>query len=301
MKGICDLIGKTPMVRLEKTEKYFSLQAELYAKLEMFNPTHSVKDRAALYMIKGAIRSGELRRGGGIVEATSGNLGISLAMLSSVFEYKATIVMPENMTIERRRLVGAYGGELILTDAAEGMAGAIKRAEQIIDEMPKACKLSQFENPLNAMAHYCTTGPEIYRETGGRVDFFVSGVGTSGTLSGVGSFLKKQNPLIDIVAVEPKESSVLSGGAAESHGIQGIGAGFVPPLLDMSLVSRIVGICTDEARSMALYLSLREGIFAGLSSGAALGAAIKIGLETENKGKRIVVIFPDGGEKYLSL
>lgn len=298
---ITELIGKTPTVRLLETERRYSTVAKIYAKLESFNPTRSVKDRAALYMVKEGVRRGLIREGGTVIEPTSGNMGISLSMLSTKFGYRAIIVMPENMSVERRKMILAYGGEVFLTEAERGMMGAIERAGELAQEIKGAFVPSQFENPQNSLAHYETTGPEIYTKLGGRIDVFVAGVGTGGTLSGVGRYLKEQNPRVKVVAVEPIESAVLSGEKRGAHSIQGIGAGFVPPLLDMSLVDEVVAISSAEALERARELSRSEGIFAGISSGAALSAAILLAGREENIGKTVVTLFPDGGEKYLSV
>ncbi len=304
MRGIYEcvkgLIGSTPTVRLSSLEKYFGLKSTLYAKLEGFNPSGSVKDRAALFMIEDAYRRGLLREGGVVIEPTSGNTGISLSMLSAVYGYRAVIVMPESMSKERRALIRAYGGEVILTDASRGMRGAIDRAGELLAEIKGAYSPSQFENPNNPIAHYMTTGREIYADTSGIVDILVGGVGTGGTLSGTGRFLKEKLPSLKVVAVEPAESAVLSGRAAAPHGIQGIGAGFVPPLLDSKIIDEILTVSTDEAKQMCRILGLREGIFAGFSSGAALSAAVSVAKGAEAAGKSIAVILPDGGEKYLS-
>lgn len=298
---ITELIGKTPIVRLLETERRYSTVAKIYAKLESFNPTHSVKDRAALYMVKEGVRRGLIREGGTVIEPTSGNMGISLSMLSAKYGYRAIIVMPENMSVERRKMILAYGGEVFLTEAERGMMGTMKRAGELAQEIKGAFIPSQFENPQNSLAHYETTGPEIYAKLGGRIDVFVAGVGTGGTLSGVGRYLKEQNPRVKVVAVEPIESAVLSGEKRGAHSIQGIGAGFVPPLLDMSLVDEVVAISSAEALERARELSRSEGIFAGVSSGAALSAAILLAGREENIGKTVVTLFPDGGEKYLSV
>ena len=298
---ITEHVGRTPLVRLRETEGRYSLKARIYAKLEMFNPTHSVKDRAALYMMRDALRHGLIKEGGTVIEPTSGNTGISLAMLSLFFGYRAVIVMPENMSVERRRMISAYGGEVVLTDGDKGMQGAIDRAEELLLEYPGAYIPSQFTNPNNSLAHYETTGKEIFASLDGCVDVFVAGVGTGGTLSGVGRYLKEQNPCVKIVAAEPEESAVLSGGASGSHSIQGIGAGFVPPLLDMRLVDEVVTVSSDLAKGVARSLCKSEGIFAGISSGAALSAAISFAEREESEGKNIVTLFPDGGEKYVSV
>lgn len=298
---ITELIGKTPILRLSKTERRYSLGASIYAKLESFNPGHSVKDRAALYMVKEGVRHGLIREGGTVIEPTSGNMGISLSMLSAVFGYRAVIVMPENMSVERRKMILAYGGKVILTEAERGMKGAIEKAEDLAQEIEGAFVPSQFDNPQNSLAHYETTGPEIYEKLGERIDVLVAGVGTGGTLSGVGRYLKERNPFVKIVAVEPSESAVLSGGKSGAHSIQGIGAGFLPPLLDISLVDEVVTVSSAEASDMARELSKSEGIFAGISSGAALSAAVSLAGREENLGKTVVTLLPDGGEKYLSV
>lgn len=298
---IAELIGKTPLIRLETIEREYSLRAKIYAKLEMFNPTHSVKDRAALYMVMDGINCGFIREGTTVIEPTSGNTGISLSMLSSVFGYRAVIVMPESMSVERREIIKAYGGEVFLTEGSKGMKGAIEKAEELSLQSPDSYIPSQFKNKSNPLSHYETTGPEIYAKLGGRVDVFVAGVGTGGTLSGVGRYLKEQKENVKIVAVEPQESAVLSGEAAGVHKIQGIGAGFVPPLLDLNIVDEILAIRSEDAMTVARALLKKEGIFAGISSGAALCAAISLAEREENRGKTIVTLLPDGGEKYLSM
>ena len=299
--GIIELIGRTPMLRLSEVEKKYALSARLYAKLEMFNPGGSVKDRAALFMIENACRSGVVGEGSTVIEATSGNLGISLAMLSSAFGYRALILMPEGMSVERRKIIEAYGGEVILTEAEQGMKGAIKRAEELAFDLHNSYICSQFTNPQNSLAHYMTTGPEIYNEREGDIDIFVAGVGTGGTLMGAGRYLKEKNPGISIVAVEPEESAVLSGNKAGIHKIQGIGGGFLPPLVDMSLVDEVIMVESERAVALTCELALVEGIFAGISSGAALAGAISMAQRNENKNKSIVTLFADGGEKYLSV
>lgn len=287
------------MMRLQRIERYFGLGAKLYAKLEKYNPSGSVKDRGALYMIEDAYRRGLLREGDVLVEPTSGNMGISLAMLSSVYRYKAVIVMPENMSVERIALIGAYGGEVILTEASRGMSGAIERAEQIIAEF-NAYSPSQFTNQMNMIAHYETTGAEIFTQMRGRVDILICGVGTGGTVMGAATFLKEKNPAMRVIAVEPSESAVLSGGNGGSHGIQGIGAGFVPPIINESLIDEVISVSTEQAYEGVRFFASREGILLGISSGAAVMAAIGIAKREENRNKRIVLILPDGGEKYIS-
>ena len=299
-QSLTGLIGNTPLLRLRRVERHLDLFSALYSKLEGFNPSGSVKDRAALFMIEDAFRKGKIREGGVVIEATSGNMGISLSMLSAVYGYEALIVMPESMSEERRALIRGYGGRLLLTDGAMGMAGAVERAEQLSSEISSAFRPSQFENPQNPIAHYNTTGAEIY-STLPEVDIMVAGVGTGGTLIGAGRYLKEKRPSVRLVAVEPNESAVLSGGIASPHGIEGIGAGFYPPLFDGRLVDEVMTVSTEEARAACRILGIREGVFAGFSSGAVLSAAISLARRSENYGKSIVMIFADGGEKYLSL
>lgn len=298
--SVISLVGRTPIMRLYEIEKYFDLSARLYASIESYNPSGSVKDRTALFMIRDALDSGRLREGGTVIEATSGNMGISLSMLSSVYNYRAKILMPENMSEERRRLIKAYGGEVVLTPADRGMSGAMERAEELAREA-RAFIPSQFTNRQNLLAHYSTTGPQIFRKLCGGVDVFVCGVGTGGTIGGVGRYLKEKNPSVRIFAVEPYESAVISGGGRGSHGIQGIGAGFVPPLLDPTLIDGVITPTTDEAMEYQRIFLKKEGIFAGISSGAALFGAVRLAEREENKGKSIVTIFADGGERYLSV
>lgn len=298
---IIELIGKTPKLRLSEIEKKYALSARLYAKLEMFNPGGSVKDRAALYMIKNALQQGLLREGGVVIEPTSGNMGISLAMLSGVYKYHTVIVMPEGMSAERQRIIETYGGKVVITEAKKGMRGAIELAEKLSTKIDGACMLSQFVNPSNSLAHYMTTGPEIFDDREGDIDIFVAGVGTGGTLMGTGRYLKEKNPKISIVAVEPEESAVLSGNKAGIHKIQGIGAGFVPPLVDMSFIDEVLAVESSLAEKCVQELATVEGIFAGFSSGAALSAAIRLAKREGNQNKSIVTLFPDGGEKYLSV
>ena len=289
------------MVRLSKIEKYFGLKARLYAKLERYNPSGSVKDRAALFMIRNAVSRGLIKQGSIVIEPTSGNTGISLSMLSAIYGYRAVIVMPESMSAERVEMIRAYGGEVVLTPAESGMSGAIGRAEELAAEIKEAYIPSQFNNEHNLLAHYATTGPEIYREREGEVDIFVCGVGTGGSFCGVGRFLKEKNPSVKLFAVEPSESAVLSGGSVGKHGIQGIGAGFMPPLFDKTLADGVICVSTEQARELCSLISKKEGIFAGVSSGASLFGAISLAKEKENQNKSIVTLFPDGGEKYLSV
>ncbi len=294
------LIGKTPLLELTHTEKKFGLKAKILAKLEFFNPAGSVKDRAAKKMLDNAESTGRLKPGSVIIEPTSGNTGIGLASVAAVRGYKTIIVMPDTMSVERRRLMKAYGAELVLTDGKKGMKGAIEKAEALAKTIPDSFIPGQFENPANADAHRQTTGPEIYSDTDGNVDIFVAGVGTGGTLTGVGEYLKSRNPDIKIVAVEPAASPFLSEGTGGPHGIQGIGAGFIPGVLNTSVYDEIITVCDADAFETAGNIGRTEGFLAGISSGAALFAAIELAKRTENEGKNIVVLFPDSGDRYLS-
>ena len=296
--NIGDLVGNTPLMQAANLEKKLRLPSKIYLKLEYFNPTGSVKDRAVLAMLQAAERTGQLQKGGTIIEPTSGNTGIALAALGKALGYKVIIVMPESMSLERRQIVKALGAELILTPASGGMAGAIKEAEKLQAQIAGSMILGQFENPANVEAHRTGTGPEIYAETDGKIDIFVAGVGTGGTLTGVGEYLKSQNPKIKIVAVEPADSPVLSGGKAGPHKIQGIGAGFVPKILNRSIIDEIYKVTTEEAIEAARLLAETEGIMAGFSSGAALWAAIEEA--KKSRDKIIVALLPDSGAKYLS-
>lgn len=298
--NISSLIGKTKTLRFRKIKERLGLRSCIFAKLESLNPSGSVKDRAALFMIKSALCEGLIDEKSRVIEATSGNMGISLAMLSAIFGYSALIVMPENMSRERQALIKSYGGEVILTPAEKGMAGAVERAEQLALDTKGSYMPRQFSNRNNMLAHYKTTGPEIYSDMGGLVDIFICGVGTGGTFSGVGKCLKEKIPSVRLIGVEPSESAVLSGGVAGSHGIQGIGAGFVPPLLDLSLLDEVVTVSTEEAMFCARLLSRAEGIFSGISSGAVLSAAISVAKREGIQDKNIVILLPDGGEKYMS-
>lgn len=300
MKTIDALIGNTPLVQLTATEKAFSLNGKIYAKVEYFNPTGSVKDRAAKAMIDEAEKSGMLKKGGTVIEATSGNTGIGLAFVAATRGYKAVIVMPETMSVERQKLIRAYGAEVVLTDGAKGMQGAVDKAEEILKNTPNAIIAGQFENMANPKAHYDTTGPEIYTQMDGKVDIFVAGVGTGGTLSGVGKYLKEKNPNVKIVAVEPASSPLLSGGKAGSHGLQGIGANFIPKTLDRTIYDEVLTVTDEAAFQTARNLGKTEGLFVGISSGAAVWAAIELAKRSENAGKNIVTILPDGGGRYLS-
>lgn len=295
-----DLIGNTPLVRLNGYQKEKKLDAELLAKLEYFNPAGSVKDRVALYMLLDAQEKGLLKRDSVIIEPTSGNTGIGLAAVAAEKGIRTIIVMPDTMSIERRNILKAYGAELVLTDGKFGMKGAIAKANELAEEIPHSFIPGQFTNDANPLAHYKTTGPEIWKDTDGDVDILVAGVGTGGTLSGAGRYLKEQNPDIQVVAVEPKDSPVLSEGRAGSHKLQGIGAGFVPRTLDIDIYDEVIPVTTQQAYDAARLLAREDAVLAGISSGAALYAAEVLAKRPENRGKRIVIIIPDSGEKYLS-
>ena len=295
-----DLIGNTPLVRLNGYQKEKKLDAELLAKLEYFNPAGSVKDRVALYMLLDAQEKGLLKRDSVIIEPTSGNTGIGLAAVAAEKGIRTIIVMPDTMSIERRNILKAYGAELVLTDGKLGMKGAIAKANELAEQIPHSFIPGQFTNDANPLAHYKTTGPEIWKDTDGDVDILVAGVGTGGTLSGAGRYLKEQNPDIQVVAVEPKDSPVLSEGRAGSHKLQGIGAGFVPRTLDIDIYDEVIPVTTQQAYDAARLLAKEDAILAGISSGAALYAAEVLAKRPENRGKRIVIIIPDSGEKYLS-
>lgn len=294
------LIGKTPLVELTNIEKKYDLKAKLLAKVEFFNPGGSVKDRVAKAMLDDAEEKGILTKDSVIIEPTSGNTGIGLALMSVARGYRCIIVMPDTMSMERRMLMKAYGAELVLTDGVKGMTGAIEKAEELAKEIPNSFIPGQFENPSNAKAHYLTTGPEIYADTDGNVDIFVAGVGTGGTLTGTGRYLKEQKPDIKVVAVEPKDSAVLSGKPAGAHGLQGIGAGFVPGVLDTNVYDEIIPVSNEDAYAFGKMIGRTEGILVGISAGAALFAAIELAKKEENAGKNIVVILPDTGDRYLS-
>ena len=295
-----ELIGKTPLVALLRAEEKFALKAKLFAKAEYFNPTGSVKDRAAKGMLDEAERTGALKKGGTVIEPTSGNTGIGLAFLCLLRGYKAIIVMPDSMSVERQQLMKAYGAEVVLTDGKKGMKGAIEKAEQLAKEIPDSFIPDQFKNPANAEIHYRTTGKEIYEDLEGEVDIFVAGVGTGGTITGVGRYLKEKNPCVKIVGVEPQSSPVLSKSEAGVHKIQGIGAGFVPAVLDQSVLDEVIAVSDSEAFTGAKELATTEGLFVGISSGAAYCAARALAAKRENEGKKIVVLLPDGGSRYLS-
>lgn len=298
--GIDELVGNTPLIRLSAIEKKYSLGARLLAKLEMFNPAGSAKDRVAKYIFEDLEKKGLLSKDTVIIEPTSGNTGIGIAALAAVYGCRAIIVMPDTMSRERQLLISAYGAELVLTDGALGMSGAIEKAEEIRNSIPGAVIAGQFTNPANPKAHRETTGPEIYRDTDGEVDIFVAGVGTGGTLTGTAEFLKSKNPSVKAVAVEPKDSPLLSEGRAGAHKLQGIGANFVPKILNTDIIDEIIKVDTESAYSFGKELGRCEGILVGISSGAALSAAVEIAKRKENEGKTVVVLLPDTGERYLS-
>ena len=294
------LVGKTPLVKLGGYMKKYALDAEIVAKLESFNPAGSAKDRVAKRMLDAAEEKGLIKPGATIIEPTSGNTGIGIASACAVRGYRAIIVMPDTMTVERRLLMAAYGAEVVLTDGSLGMAGSIKKAEELAAGLEGSFIPDQFSNPANAEAHYMTTGPEIWEDTDGNVDIFVAGIGTGGTITGVGRYLKERDKSIKIVGVEPAESPLLTKGVAGSHGIQGIGANFVPEVLDLSVCDEIMAVKTDDAFETAREVAKTEGFLAGISSGAALYAARALAARPENAGKRIVVLMPDSGERYLT-
>lgn len=294
------LIGNTPLVELTHIEKEFDLKAKLIAKLELFNPAGSVKDRVALAMISDAEKRGVLSKESVIIEPTSGNTGIGLASVAAARGYKLIIVMPDSMSVERRQIMKAYGAQLVLSPGAKGMPGAIELANQLAASTPNSFIAGQFVNPANVMAHYTTTGPEIYSATDGKVDIFVAGVGTGGTITGTGKYLKEQNSKIKVVAVEPATSPVLSKGVKGPHGIQGIGAGFVPDILDTGIYDEIIPVKDEDAFTYGRLMGKKEGVLLGISSGAALAAAVELARREENAGKQIVVLMPDTGDRYLS-
>ena len=294
------LIGKTPLLELTHIEKEYELQAKILAKLEYFNPAGSVKDRVAKAILDDAESTGRLKPDTVIIEPTSGNTGIGLASVAAARGYRMILVMPDTMSVERRQLMKAYGAELVLSEGSEGMKGAIAKAEELANEIPNSFVPGQFVNPANPKAHRESTGPEIYEDTDGNVDIFVAGVGTGGTVTGVGEYLKEQNPDIKIVAVEPASSAVLSTGIAGSHKIQGIGAGFVPDILNTSIYDEVITVENEDAFATGKLMGHREGVLVGISSGAALWAAIQLAKRAENKGKTIVVLMPDTGDRYLS-
>ena len=299
-QSVSELVGRTPLLQLTHIEKSESLTATILAKLEYFNPAGSVKDRIGKAMIEDAEKTGKLKAGSVIIEPTSGNTGIGLAAVAAAKGYRIIITMPETMSVERRNLMKAYGAELVLTDGTKGMKGAIARAEELAQEIPESFIPQQFANKANPEIHYRTTGPEIWEDTDGTVDIFVAGVGTGGTITGTGKYLKEKNPDIKIVAVEPASSPVLSKGTAGSHKIQGIGAGFVPEILDQSIYDEILTVEDEEAFETGRLIAKSEGVLVGISSGAALFAALQLAKRSENAGKNIVVILPDTGDRYLS-
>lgn len=298
--SVDQLIGRTPLLELTRIEQEENLPARILAKLECLNPAGSVKDRAAKAMIDDAEARGLLRPGAVIIEPTSGNTGIGLASVAATRGYRVIIVMPETMSIERRQLMEAYGAELVLTEGDKGMAGAIARAEELAREIPGSFLPGQFDNPANSAAHRSSTGPEIWEDTGGAVDIFVAGVGTGGTITGVGQYLKERNPAVRIAAVEPEGSPILSGGRPGPHQLQGIGAGFLPKVLDTSIYDEIISVSDEDAFAAGRQMGRSEGILVGISSGAALWAAIQLARRTENQGKTIVTLLPDSGDRYLS-
>lgn len=298
--NILQLIGRTPLVEAENLEKELGLQARILVKLEYLNPTGSVKDRAAKSMIEDAESRGILKEGAVIIEPTSGNTGIGLAAIAAVKGYRMILTMPDTMSVERRNILKAYGAEIVLTPGAEGMSGAIKKARELASEIPDSFIPGQFENPANAAAHRVSTGPEIWKDTDGQVDVFVAGVGTGGTLTGVGEYLKEQKPEVKIVAVEPADSPVLSKGTSGPHKLQGIGAGFVPEVLNTEIYDEIIPVESDDAFAAGKLLAKKEGILTGITSGAALWAAVELARRPENRGKTIVALLPDSGDRYYS-
>ena len=300
VKNVTELIGNTPLMELTNIEEKYALKAKIFAKIEYFNPAGSVKDRIALQMILDAEESGKIKKGATIIEPTSGNTGIGLASIGTARGYKVIIVMPESMSLERRKLVKAYGAELVLTEAALGMKGAIAKANQLLEEIQGSVILGQFENPSNPKAHYLTTGPEIFKDLNGKVDAFVAGVGTGGTISGVGKYLKEQNKKTKVFAVEPAASAVLSGEKAGPHMIQGIGAGFIPNTLNTEIYDEIIKVANEDAIEFGKMISRTEGILVGISSGAALFAGVQLAQRKEFEGKNIVVLLPDNGDRYLT-
>lgn len=299
-KSVQELVGHTPLMELTHTEKEYNLAAKILVKLEYFNPAGSVKDRIAKQMIEEAEDAGTIKPGSVIVEPTSGNTGIGLSMIAQTKGYKSIIVMPESMSIERRKLMKAYGAELVLTPAKDGMKGAIAKAKEIVENTPNAWTPGQFTNQANVHAHYKTTGPEIWQDTDGNVDMLIAGVGTGGTITGTGTYLKEQNPQLEVIAVEPADSPVLAGGKPGAHKIQGIGAGFVPDVLNQNIYNRIVHVTNEDAIESGKLISKKEGVLVGISSGAAIWAAIQEAKREENAGKTIVAILPDSGDRYLS-
>ncbi len=294
------LIGRTPLLELTHLEQEYGLKAKLYAKMEYFNPAGSVKDRVAKMMLDDAEKEGKLTKDSVIIEPTSGNTGIGLASVAAARGYRIIIVMPDTMSVERRQLMKAYGAELVLSEGAKGMKGAIAKANELAAEIPNSFIPGQFVNPSNPKAHYETTGPEIWEDTDGNVDYFVAGVGTGGTVTGVGKYLKEKNPAVQVVAVEPATSAVLSTGVAGAHKIQGIGAGFVPEILDTTIYDEIIPVANEDAFALGKKIGTSEGVLVGISSGAAVWAALEVAKRPENEGKNIVVLLPDTGDRYLS-
>ena len=294
------LIGRTPLLELTHLEQEYGLKAKLYAKLEYFNPAGSVKDRVAKMMLDDAEKEGKLTMDSVIIEPTSGNTGIGLASVAAARGYRIIIVMPDTMSVERRQLMKAYGAELVLSEGAKGMKGAIAKANELAEEIPNSFIPGQFVNPSNPKAHYETTGPEIWEDTEGKVDYFVAGVGTGGTVTGVGKYLKEKNPAVKVVAVEPATSAVLSTGVAGAHKIQGIGAGFVPEILDTTIYDEIIPVANEDAFALGKKIGTSEGVLVGISSGAAVWAALEVAKRPENEGRNIVVLLPDTGDRYLS-
>lgn len=299
-KNIEELIGKTPLLELTHLEEIHNLDAKVLAKVEFLNPGGSAKDRVAKKMVEDAEAKGLLKAGATIIEPTSGNTGIGLAVMAAARGYRAIIVMPDSMSMERRLLMSAFGAELVLTEGAKGMAGAIAKAEELAKEIPGAFIPGQFDNPANPQAHYETTGPEIYEDTDGKVDIFVAGIGTGGTITGVGRYLREKNPDVQIIGVEPASSPLLTEGRAGSHGLQGIGANFVPSILDTKLYKEIITVTEEAAYAAGREVAQKEGLLVGISSGAAIHAALEVAKRPENKGKNIVVLLPDTGDRYLS-
>ncbi len=298
--SIEQLVGKTPLLELTHLEKKYGLKAKILAKLEYFNPAGSIKDRVAKAMIEEAEKTGQLKEGAVIIEPTSGNTGIGLASVATAKGYRMIVVMPETMSVERRKLIAAYGAELVLTDGAKGMSGAIEKAQELEKEIPNSIVAGQFVNPVNPKIHYETTGPEIYSDTEGQVDILVAGVGTGGTITGIGQYLKSKKPNIQVIAVEPTSSPFLSKNVAGAHKIQGIGAGFVPDILDTSIYDEILCVDDEDAFRVGRLVGTTEGFLVGISAGAAISAALEVAKRDENTGKTIVVILPDSGDRYLS-
>ena len=299
-KNVTELIGRTPLMEIPNITKELDLKARILVKLELFNPAGSVKDRVALHLIEDAEEKGLLKPGATIIEPTSGNTGIGLASIAASRGYRAIFTMPETMSIERRKLLSGYGAEIVLTDGSKGMAGAIEKADELANTLENALVLGQFTNPANPETHQLTTGPEIMEDTDGQVDIFVAGAGTGGTITGNGKYLKSRKPDVKIVAVEPENSAVLSGKPAGPHGLQGIGAGFVPEILDTAVIDEIITVANEEAYRASRLLAVKEGVLTGITSGAALHAALTLAAREENEGKTIVVLLPDTGERYLS-